>query len=267
MENGRKNESYSVLKALLLTFSVALVVLLIFGISFFLDRKDGNDGKKPEETVNSLTDILDSAAENAVFEDISLPGISTEEMFSQYEIRETYYQECTVSRGTSENAVKLTKHILRDGKCWNIRTYEGERLKETLICDGVQIFIRNEITGKSAVLTADEKNTPEALAGLPRHADITALADEYRNDTSGSSRLSKCTYSFYRSSDLNMLMLILNYRGTDVTERYYYYLDYGMIYYCDTVVDGNQTYSMTTSVFNPDITDFRDNNSFVIPRE
>ena len=267
-----KKENGSAIGALLLIFAVVMLALIIFGLVYFRQQKKPN--KTPDDVPETefdlgsdIANLINEAEETAEFTDIALPELTTEEMFSKYDIRETYYQECTVSHGVGENAYKQTKHILRDGKCWNVRTYEGDKLTETLICDGTTVYVRNEITGKSASYAVGGTNTPEAFASLPDHSRIVALADDYREHSEDkTSELSKCTYSLYRTSDLNMLMLILNYREAGLTERYYYYLDYGMIYHCESSVGGNMTYSMTTTVFSPDITNFVTDSSFTIPK-
>lgn len=271
MRNGKK-ENFAAAGALLLVLAVITVVLLIFGAVYLINQR--NALKEPDieditdnEIGSDFVDLIQEADKNAEFIDIALPELSPEEILSKYEIRETYYQECIVSHGSGENAYSKTLHILRDGKCWNIRTYEKDKLTETLICDGTTIYIRNEITGKSTKYSVSDKNTPEAFASLPDHNRIVSLANDYRNHSNdNTSTLSKCSYSFYRTSDLNMLLLVLNYRETGLTERYYYYLDYGMIYHCESGVSGTSTYTMTTTVFTPDITNFLTNTSFTVPK-
>lgn len=265
------SDANSAVKALLLIGTVVMAILFAVGGIYLL----GMGNNENNEGDISKTDISDYFYElidgnQGPEQDISDPLIidmTLEEAFSFYATQTSYYQECSVKNSDGDgNTLVQEKYILRDGDKYNVKTAEGDVLLETIICDGENILIIDEVTGKSSRFAKNEDVKIEGLAALPIHSDVIALAEEYRTaEDKKDATLSKCTYSLIRGKGSNMLNLNMTYRDSNVSERYYYYLDYGLIYHCETIVSAAKpvtSYSMTTTFFSEDITDFVKQDSF-----
>lgn len=262
------NEIGMAARTVLLLGAVAMaVILLIGGIYLVHFGREEPEPEQPEaDLVKDFAELIASASEDSFeYEEVELPNMTLEEAFSFYSEDTSYYHEVTVSiSGTDGSKLERIKRILRDGDKYNITTYNKNTLIETIKCDGETIFVINEITGETNKIPQNEDNSPLELASMPSHENIYGLLEEYRKkENADSSVLSECNYSLLRSRDMNLLELNVKYRDTGMKEKYLYYLNYGVIYLCYSEAEsGIQPYNMTTTYFNPDISDFVDEDSF-----
>ncbi|MBR4296413.1 MAG: hypothetical protein IKT56_06235 [Clostridia bacterium] len=264
-------DANSAVKALLLIGAVVMAILFAVGGIYLLSMKNSKNNEK-DISKNDMSDYFYELIEGNDSDevDISEPLIidmTLEEAFSFYATQTSYYQECSVKNSDGDgNTLVREKYILRDGDKYNIKTADGDVLLETIICDGENVLIIDEVTGKTSRFVKNDEVRIEELAALPIHSDIVALAEEYRTaENKNDATLSKCTYSLIRGKVSNMLSLNMTYRNSNVSEKYYYYLDYGLIYHCETIVSGVKpatSYSMTTTFFSADISDFVKEDSF-----
>lgn len=272
MANGRSNtnEIGSAARTVFFISAVVMMSILII-VGIYLIQLQ-NDKEQPESSAYDIRkDFSDLIAESSeslpVYEEMEIPEMTIEEAFSLYKENSSYYHECTVtSVGTDGTTHERIKRILRDGENYNIRTYNKNTLIETIKCDGEYILIINETTGKSNRIPLTKDLSPMELASMPSHENLLALLNEYNSaDSEDLPALSKCTYSMIRARDMNLLNLIVTYRDTGITERYFYYLNYGIIYHCSSEASGSnaQPYSMSTTYFNQNISDFINEDSFL----
>ncbi len=276
MPNGKNNtasgEAGSVIKAVLLISAVIMAVFLIVGgiylAGIYHPQKDtGADSPEAGKYFSEL--IAKETEAEVLYEDMELSREIFEESFILYETREAYYQECKVTfSDKSGESLERNKRILRDGEKFNIRTYNKNTLTETIKCDGENILIVNEITGERNQISADGQSL-YSLAGLPDHATVLSLVEEYAAaEDKSTARLTKCSSSLTRTREENILTLSITYRDSGVSEKYRYYLDSGIIYHCESSValGGVETipYTMTTTYFETDIADFLTEDSFLV---
>ena len=275
MAESKKNigngDAGSAVKAVLLISAVIMAVILIVGGIYLA----GMSGKNKETQSKSEQDehkyfsdlIYEGGDTDAIARDMEFPEMTSMEAFAFYELRGSYYHECTVvTEGADGGRIERGKRILRDGEKFNIRTYNKNALIETIKCDGENILIINETTGKSSLIPAVGQSLYE-LAGLPDHENVVALITEYENAEDKSTvMLSNFEYTFNRDRDENYLDLSLTYSGTGITEKYNYYLDSGIIYSCvsNVTLSGSEfsPYNMMTTYFETDISDFVREDSF-----
>lgn len=261
----------SAVRAILLILAVVLIVILAVIGLYMLNGGSSDDIPLPSDTedtpFSSFEKIASLLANGKTddFEKLSIPSVSIEDAFSVLETNTSYYQKCTVTRSNGSSSTVQEKHILRDGEKYNIKTYQDNLLTETLICDGKNICIINEATKSKSVLSVDSSFTVPELASLPDHTKIMELYQSYKeNGNESSGELDNCSLSLLRALDMNMLIVNMNFEDTNVTERYYYYLNYGLIYSCDTILSGKTVYSFLTTDFKSDITTLINEDSFKI---
>lgn len=248
----------SVVKAVLLISAVIMAVLLSIGGIYLISisgrqSSKGQSTPDPEKYFYEL--IASDAGEKITPENMEISDMSLEEAFALYSTAPSYYHECQIAiKDAKGNTLERIKLILRDGEKYSVKTYEGDTLTETIKCDGEKIRITNEITGESSLIDAAGQ-VMEELAGLPSHVYVKSLIAEYNEDPE-SAELDKVTYSLLRARGQNMLQLSLSFND-GMNEKYFYYLDEGVIYHCETTASvlGKKTtvYTMTTTGFETDI--------------
>lgn len=253
------------MRALLLVAAVICIVVMIVGLMVLIGR-NGSERSNGTETASSdsLEGLLD-VAEGSGTIDLKLDTDTIEEAFLLYNTAPHYYRTCNISHSYGNTVDTQKKVIIRDGDRCNIKTYRDGVHIETLICDGANIFVRDEILGSERIYSISDGLSPAQLASLPDHERVLSLIKGYQSD-SETSELSRVTYAFQRTSDLNVLVLTLSFEN-GASEKYYYYLDNGIIYHAEKSISSLKTYSMTTSDFSSDISAYVDENTFTIPNE
>lgn len=245
---------------------VAITLLYLTG-SGSLNNKNNeqketekNDGAQIEEHLNGLFP--------EELEYLPTPELSDAEAFEKYNTKTTYYRECTVVRSDGTNKVEQRLCILREGDLFNVKVIESDSLVETLISDGTQAYIVNEITGDTSVCPLGGEFTLENLVGLTDHREIAALVSDYsaggeRREQTG---LASLSLSMFRNKASNMLVINLSKTASQTREVYYYYLDYGYIHYTEITRDGAAIFSMNTTLFTADISEYKKPDSFIFPK-
>lgn len=273
MPNKKKplKERLSALRALLLiaavVFAALLAVVGLYTLGSMNPVENGEENNPSYDVFDSFDKLSYLFEEGKVSEpeNVTLKKLTLEEAFAGYKPRAAYYQEGTVARINGATRTTQKKQILRDGNRCNIKTFEGGNLIETIVCDGKNILVRNEITGMESRLSLSEAFTPFELASIPDHDKISELYEDFLAAKSDKKKSEVDIDLFLlRALDMNMLLINISYNDTGVTEKYYYYLDYGTVYLCDTSVDGKTTYSFTTNSFEADMTDLIKEDSFKI---
>lgn len=198
---------------------------------------------------------------------VPVPELSDADAFASYLTKTTYYRECSVVRSDGENQVEQTLQILRDGDLYNVRTVEDGVLVETLISDGEQACIVNEITGGVSYCPLGPEFSVENLVGLTDHGELVALVSDYSagGDRRAQTGLASMSLSMLRGKGLNMLVINLTRSDTGARETYYYYLDYGYVYHSSTTLGGTTVYSQNTTVFTVDVSEHIKPDSFTFP--
>ncbi len=276
MADSKKNigngDAGSVIRAVLLISAVIMTVIFIMGGIYLagLLGKSNEKSEDPPENNKYPSDLLIKETYNNEFEEeLPLSDITLKEAFLLYDIRISYYQECTVTTGDADdNSTTLGKRILREGDKFNIRTYNQNSLIETIKCDGENILIINEITGNSTLVSSREHSVYQ-LAGLPDHEYIMYLVKEFEeSEDKTTTTLSDLKCSLSRERDVNSLTLSLTYGETDLEETYHYNLDDGVIFEVSSslTLSGKTSspYSLESTYFKTDISDFLAQDSFVI---
>lgn len=259
---------FTALRAVLIIgISVVLLILSVFGL-YFLENRKTND-KDPSEAVDKefqkraelLLNTVREAKENPNSKEfIDLDVNSLEEAFVEYPIKDSYYCEYTAIRANGDDKHEQIKQVIKQGNKYNIRTYESEILLETLIFDGKNIYVRNEITGEATSL--EDKTEVDAciMAGIPCHEEVLRLTDDYRSN-SEENELSRSSYSLLRTNS-NILIVTLRFKETEATHKYYYFLDYGIIYSCDIQLNNRKPYTISVHSFDTDIEKYMDESVF-----
>ncbi len=250
---------FTALRALLIIgISVALLVLSVLGLYFLENRKTTDKGssdvgdKEFQKKAELLFNTVREAEENPSSKEfINLDVISLEEAFTEYPIKDSYYCEYTAIRANGDDKHEQIKQVIKQGNKYNIRTYESEILIETLIFDGESIYVRNEITGETKVFADKTPADACIMAGIPCHEDVLRLTDSYRSSPDDS-ELEKCSYSLFRTNS-NILIVTLRFKETAATHKYYYFLDYGIIYSCDIQANNIKPYTISVHSFDSDI--------------
>ncbi len=246
--------------------SVLLIVLIIIGICILqLRPKDKNTEKLLVGIDEDFSVLIGERDEDQGFYE-EYPEIQMDlgKAFTLYEENKTYYHECTVTTvGSDGTRLERIKRILRDGDKYNIRTYNKNTLIETIICDGETVVIINETTEKRNKAPLSEFTAPMELASMPSHDNLLSLIAEYDGDKENSI-LSDASFNISRSRDMNILEINIKYRDTGIEETYLYYLNYGIIYSCNSKSENGKSspYVMETTYFNRDISDYISENTF-----
>ena len=250
----------SVVKIVIFLAAVVMaVILLAVGIYVLTLKKDEPPAPDSSAVKDRFSEII--AKGDDIFEDeiYELPEMTIEEAFPLYQVKDAYYQECEISYSDPYGGVtKRQKQVIRSGEKYNIKTYDGGSLIETIIFDGERALIVDETTGARKLFTPNADVSIFDLAALPDHGRILSLIKEHDDKKEGgNSPLTRYNYRVLSSKVLNILSLVLDYKEGGVSDRYYYYLDYGMIYHCETTVSTSlgkiPSYSMTTTSFSPTI--------------
>lgn len=271
-KSGSNNETSSAARTVIFIGVAVMAVLLIVGGIYIYQWK--NTEKKPEQgsTNNAekgFSELIAEKEQNTEktesSDEFPLTDFTLEEAFALYSVSDTYYQECTVaSTGADGTKHERIKRVLRDGDKYNITTYNKNTLIETIKCDGENILIINETTGARNKISVSQGITPIELASMPSHEHLLALLEEYRSDSEGSV-ISSADYEMTRTRDMNILEVTVEYRNSSVKESYVYYLNYGIIYSCETAAEnGAMPYSMTTTFASRNTEDFITEDSFLI---
>ena len=270
-EKKQTDEISSTAKTVIFIGAVITAAILIV-VAISVIYYNGQKSEPDEESYDVIRNFADLVAEaedvGDPYEIVEIPGMSIAEAFDLFEENSSYYQECTVSSSDERgNSTEKIKHILRDGEKYNIKTFEGGALTETIICDGSSIQIINEETGRKNTLLKTEDVSPIVLASMPDHERLLEILIEYNlAEDKNKAELSKCKYTLSRARDMNMLNIAITQKSTGITEKYFYYLNFGLIFHHSTeTFDGSsQPYTMLTTYFNRDISDFVTEESFVI---
>ena len=198
---------------------------------------------------------------------VPTPDLSDADAFASYLTKTTYYRECSVIRSDGKTQSEQTLQILRDGDFYNIRTIENGVLVETLVSDGKQACIKNEITGGISICPLGQEFSVESLTGLTDHGELTALVSDYAagGDRRAQTGLSSMSLSMLRGKGLNMLVINLTRSGTGARETYYYYLDYGYVYHSSITLGGANVHTQNTTVFTVDVSEYKTPDSFIFP--
>lgn len=265
-----KNEISPAMRMVLFVGSAVLVIVLIIaGICLLQlrpnEKKQNTSGGGLDKDFPSLIgeEMIGEGSENEGFyEDFADTDISMGEIFALYEENDSYYQECTVTVfGNDGSKLERSKSILRDGDKYNIRTYNKNTLIETIKCDGKEVLIINEATGNHNKVPLSEHTDPMELASMPNHENLTGLLSSYENE---GSVLSDASFEITRSRDMNILEIKIKYEDTAMVETYRYYLNYGIIYSCESQSEDEKTkaYSMNTTYFDRNISAYVSENTF-----
>ena len=246
--------------------AVLIIILIIVGICLLQLRPDE---KKPPQTGIGLNKdfslLIGEREENAVFpEEYVDSDMDIAQIFALYEENDSYYHECTVTFfGADGTKFERVKRILRDGDKYNIRTYNKNTLIETIKCDGENTVIINETTGNRNVAPLSENTLPLELASMPSHYNLLSLLEEYDSDKENSA-LEDVSFDMSRSRDMNILEVKVRYKDNAMVETYQYYLNYGIIYGCESAFEDGKmkAYSMNTTYFDPNISSYISSNSF-----
>ena len=269
-KNFFKNEISPAMRMVLFVGSAVLVIVLIIaGICLLQlrpnEKKQNTSGGGLDKDFPSLIgeEMIGEGSENEGFyEDFADTDISMGEIFALYEENDSYYQECTVTVfGNDGSKLERSKSILRDGDKYNIRTYNKNTLIETIKCDGKEVLIINEATGNHNKVPLSEHTDPMELASMPNHGNLTGLLSSYENE---GSVLSDASFEITRSRDMNILEIKIKYKDTSMVETYRYYLNYGIIYSCESQSEDEKTkaYSMNTTYFDRNISAYVSENTF-----
>ena len=246
--------------------AVLIIILIIVGICLLQLRPEE---KKPSQGGNGLSKdfslLIGEREEDGNFPEKYVDSdMSTEQIFALYEENDSYYHECTVTVfGADGSKFERVKRILRDGDKYNIRTYNKNTLIETIKCDGSNILIINETTGSRNTVPVSDIANPMELASMPSHSNLLSLLTEYEQDKENSF-LEGASFNLSRSRDMNVLEVEVKYRDTAMTEKYSYYLNYGIIHSCESNTEDGKTksYSMNTTYFDSNISSYISQGSF-----
>ena len=256
----------ALIMVLVAVFLCVVAITLLYTIG---NRPNNKDAHSDTDTASNLTQIENQLKElfPQELEYVPTPDFSDAEAFSKYNTKTTYYRECTVTRSDGSNSTEQTLQILREGDFYNIKTIEDGIIVETLISDGKQACIINEITGGISYCPLGSEFTVENLVGLTDHRDIVSLVSDYSagGDAKTATGLSSMSLSMFRNKGSNMLVINLSRSDTETREIYYYYLDYGYIYHADISLAGTEIFSVNTTVFTVDISEHKTPDSFVFP--
>lgn len=246
--------------------AVLIIILIIVGICLLQLRPDE---KKPSQAGNGLNKdfslLIGERNESESFsEEYVDSDMNTEQIFALYEENDSYYHECTVMVfGADGSKFERVKRILRDGDKYNIRTYNKNTLIETIKCDGESTVIINETTGNRNILPLSDITLPMELASMPSHVNLLSLLKEYVTDKE-TAALENATFNLSRSRDMNILEIEIKYKNSGMVEKYEYYLNYGIIYSCESASEDGKTkaYSMNTTYFDRNISSYVSPESF-----
>ena len=245
---------------------VAITLLYSIG-SGAMDSKD--DAAKDTDKQSNEMQIAEQlkGLQYDELEYVPTPDLSDADAFASYLTKTTYYRECSVIRSDGKNQSEQTLQILRDGDFYNIRTIENGVLVETLISDGKQACIKNEITGGISICPLGQEFSVESLTGLTDHNKLTALVSDYAagGDRRAQTGLSSMSLSMLRGKGLNMLVINLTRSGTGARETYYYYLDYGYVYHSSITLGDANVHTQNTTVFTVDVSEYKTPDSFTFP--
>ncbi len=246
--------------------AVLIIILIIVGICLLQLRPDE---KKTGQTGNGLNKdfslLIGEREDDKNFsEEYVNSDMNTEQIFAMYEENNSYYHECTVTVfGADGSKFERVKRILRDGDKYNIRTYNKNTLIETIKCDGKNTVIINETTGNRNTISLSDVAHPMELASMPSHNNLISLLKEYENDKENAA-LNDISFNLSRSRDMNILEIEIKYKDTEMVEKYRYYLNYGIIYSCESATEGGKmkSYSMNTTYFDNNISSYLSPSSF-----
>lgn len=270
-KSGGNSETSSAARTVIfICVAVMAVLLIVSGIYIFrLKSEKKSEQSSPNNAEKGFSELIAEKEQNTdkteSSDEFPLTAFTLEEAFALYSVSDTYYQECTVaSTGADGTKHERIKRVLRDGDKYNITTYNKNTLIETIKCDGENILIINETTGARNKISVSQGVTPMELASMPSHEYLLALLEEYRSDSEGSV-ISSADYELTRTRDMNILEVTIGYRDSSVKESYVYYLNYGIIYSCETAAEnGAKPYSMTTTFVSRSTGDFVTEDSFLI---
>ena len=245
---------------------VAITLLYSIG-SGAMDSKD--DAAKDTDKQSNEMQIAEQlkGLQYDELEYVPTPDLSDADAFASYLTKTTYYRECSVIRSDGKKQSEQTLQILRDGDFYNIRTIENGVLVETLVSDGKQACIKNEITGGISICPLGQEFSVESLTGLTDHGELTALVSDYAagGDRRAQTGLSSMSLSMLRGKGLNMLVINLTRSGTGARETYYYYLDYGYVYHSSITLGEANVHTQNTTVFTVDVSEYKTPDSFIFP--
>ncbi len=245
---------------------VAITLLYITGSSS--RNKENDDQKETEKSDGMQIENHLNGLFPEELEYLPTPDLSDAEAFEKYNTKNTYYRECTVTRSDGTNKVEQRLCILREGNLFNVKIIESDTLVQTIIADGTRAYIVNETTGDTSVCPLGSEFTIENLIGLTDHREVAALVSGYsaggeRREQTG---LASMSLSMFRNKASNMLVINLSREETQTREVHYYYLDYGYIHYTEITRDGAAIFSMNTTLFTADISEYKKPDSFTFPK-
>ncbi len=255
--------------AIIMVFTAVFICVVAITLLYIMSNRDlsgKNDPKETEEDIQKIEEQLKELFPEEL-EYVPAPDLTDAEAFALYNTKTSYYRECVILRSDGEVQTEQTLRILRDGDNYNIKTIENGSLVETLISNGKQACIINEVTGGISYCPLGGEFTVENLIGLTDHSEIATLVSDYSagGEAREQTRLSSLSLSMFRNKGSNMLVINLTRRETNVREVHYYYLDYGYIFHSEVSLDGANVYSLNTTAFTVDISEHKKADSFEFP--
>lgn len=258
--------------AVIMVFTAVFICIVAITLLYIMNSSGAGDGGNDTtgKTQSNGMSIEDSLRElfPEELEYVPTPDLSDAEAFAAYNTKTTYYRECVITRSDGENKTEQTLRILREGDCYNIKIIEDGTLVETLVSDGKQACIVNEVTGNVSYCPLGGEFTVENLVGLTDHSEVVSLVSDYSagGELREQTGLSSLSLSMFRNKGSNMLVINLTRGDTGAREIYYYYLDYGCIYHSETLLNGSTVYSLSTTAFTVDTSEYKTADSFTFPQ-
>ena len=259
--------------AVIMVFVAVFVCVVAITLLYTLNnRRLGikDDASTEADTGSDLLQIEEHLKEifPQKLEYVPTPTLSDAQAFSKYVTKTSYYRECTVTRSDGNVKSEQTLQILRDEDHYNIKTIENGVLTETLISDGKQACIVNEMTGGISYCPLGPEFTVEKLVGLTDHHELVSLVSDFSAGGTAKEKtgLSSLSLSMFRNKGSNMLVINLSRNNTGTRESYYYYLDYGYVYHTEISLEGTTVFSVSATAFTTDISEHKTPDSFVFPQ-
>ncbi|MBE6606335.1 MAG: hypothetical protein E7635_04790 [Ruminococcaceae bacterium] len=226
-----------------LAFALLIYVMYIFDFITFIDLADKMNNNMHFTNILSDDEVLyENLAEKTQIDNFQLMyEITPEELtliLSACNPYDSYTISSNITNQSSDTEITVRIRATKDLDVYDIKKYTGDVLFESIISNGEQIEVKDEIRGRSVKYAKSDLFSFESLCSIP---SIDTVSDICNGIINGEANVIDYNISLVSDGEYNLYKAVFTYPDILQREEYYISLDTEMIVKLDSYI-GDQLY-------------------------
>lgn len=248
----KPNKSKRKVQSLLRILPIILIIAMFFSLLFIglinlgvvdipvFIKNIFNIGERPTEIIPGDDGRIIEALKNGKSSDVvtlifDIDSLDLKEMLEESTANNKYYISNTVTVSSGGKDINKNNRIWRDGNMYRIEIYSENKLFQTIICDGENVFV-SDADGKGQKYKNTDEFSLESQAGIPSPTDFLDNPD-----------VTDLDITLVRSENDNVYKVTYSYIGILQYETVYISLEYGIVMNAETLYNDEIVYKMMTN--------------------